>query len=138
MLDDIMTRIQAAEWQVDTLAFGQDAWLDLHMTVPVTVAMGEPVRLFGMPVRIDPTLDPDVIELRYGERVAGRIEGLNVQHEPRRISRIGTNVNERPDGEAPTQRRYPATGPTTRLVCSRCGDTPPAGARFCIQCGAAL
>ncbi len=65
------------------------------------------------------------------------------QHEPRRQSRIGTNVNERPEGDAPTERirgedfKRPATGPTTRLPthCRVCGDELPPGATFCIECG---
>lgn len=75
---------------------------------------GAAVSLWGCSILIDPTLAPGTIELRASDgRVLGRIEN------------IGTGF-------------VPATGPTTRLVCRACGDTPPSGAHHCIACGARL
>lgn len=69
------------------------------------------------------------------------------QQGPRRISphttRIiyeggGERVEYDIDSQGNRTRVTPTTGPTARLVCRACGDTPPVGARFCIECGAAL
>ncbi len=56
------------------------------------------------------------------------------QQPPRRISRIGTNENQRPEGPAPTER----VRPSAFGRCSACGDQLPPGALFCIACGKAV
>jgi ribosomal protein L40E len=57
------------------------------------------------------------------------------QQEPRRIGPWAYE-NERPDGDAPTERVR--TGKTERLICRKCGDTSPIGAHYCIMCGSRL
>lgn len=85
-----------------------------------------------------------IVEVEHdGMLVRGTVEDLRAmgygvgpapaeaQQPPRRISRVGTNENQRPAGEPPIERIRPISGDR----CSHCGDELPEGARFCIVCG---